>query len=130
MMDLLLEQTCDRSKIQYFLSLVFESSVARIRVFSSEEFNALNEELSDSSIDCACVFSSVSGDAAQLLQLYRYRVDQVQAVTRIAAIATQNGIRCYLPTDSLDVWICVGHGDGPKSVKQIECDEDDCYLFV
>jgi len=128
-MDLLLVQQYATPQIQSFLSAVFECSVDRVKIFSVEAFNSLNEELDDFSFDCVCVFSSVRGDVAQLLQLYRYKVSNSDAVRRTVDIALHNKVHCYVPNDSLDGWIYVGDGDAPKYAQQIESDEDDCFVF-
>jgi hypothetical protein len=129
MMDLLLAQQYSVSKIRSFLSEVFDCSVERVKIFSVEAFNSLDEELEDFSFDCVCVLSSVRGDVAQLLQLYRYKLSDSDALRRTVDIALQNKVHCYVPSDSLDGWIYVGDGDVPKYARQIECDEDDCFIF-
>jgi hypothetical protein len=129
MMDIFLVRQCSRSKIQSFLSKIFDCSVDRVKVLGIEEFNSLTEELDHSSFDCVCAFSSAKGDVVQLLQLYRYKVSDLEAVRRTVDIALANKIHCYLPSDSLDGWIFVGDFDVTKKVQQIQCEQDDCYLF-
>ena len=94
-----------------------------------DEFNSLSEELDGLSFDCVCVFSPVRGDVAQLLQLYRYKISDSDAVKRFVDIALHNKVHCYLPSDSLGEWIYVGDGDNPKRAQQISCEEEDCFLF-
>ena len=129
MMDILLVQQYSIPKIQSFLSAVFECSIDRVKIFCIEAFNSLNEELDDFSFDCVCVFSPVRGDVAQLLQLYRYKISDADAVRRTVEIALQNRVHCYVPNDSLDGWIYVADGDVLKCAQQIESDEDDCFVF-
>lgn len=129
MMDLLLVKHYSVSQIQSFLSEVFDCSVERVKIFSVEAFNSVDEELDDSSFDCVCVLSPVRGDVAQLLQLYRYKLSDSDALRRTVDIALQRKVHCYLPSDSLDGWIYVSDGDAPKYAQQIECDEDNCFVF-
>lgn len=129
MMDVLLVRQHSIPQIQYFLSAVFECAVDRVKVFSVEAFNFLNEEMDDFSVDCICVLSPIDGDVAQLLQLYRYKISNSDAVRRTVEIALQNKVHCYIPGDSSDGWIYVGDGDLPKCAQQIENDEDNCFAF-
>ena len=128
-MDFLLVHQHSISQIQLFLAEVFDCLSERIRIFSVEEINSLNEELDDSSLDCVCILSSVRGDASQLLQLYRYKIGGPDALTRIVDIALKNRISCYVPSNSLDGWIYVSDDFAQRRVHQITCDEEDCFLF-
>ncbi len=129
MMDILLVQQRPAQQIRAFLAVVFHCPIERVKIFSLEEFNSLSEELDGLSFDCVCVFSPVRGDVAQLLQLYRYKISDSDAVKRFVDIALHNKVYCYLPSDSLGEWIYVGDGDNPKRAQQISCEEEDCFLF-
>jgi hypothetical protein len=129
MMDILLVQHCPVPQIRAFLSAVFDCSTERVKIFSLDEFNSLSEELNDLSFDCVCVFSPVRGDVAQLLQLYRYKTSNSDAVKRIVDIALHNKVHCYVPSDSLSGWIYMGDGESPERAQQIECEEEDNFLF-
>lgn len=129
MMDILLVQQHPLQQIQAFLSAVFDCSIERVKIFSLDAFNSLSEELDDLSFDCVCVFSPVHGDVAQLLQLYRYKISDSDAVKRIVDIALHNKFHCYVPSDSLGGWIYMGDGENPKHAQQISCEEEDCFLF-
>ncbi len=129
MMDILLVQQCPVKQIRAFLAVVFHCPIERVKIFSLDEFNSLSEELDGLSFDCVCVFSPVRGDVAQLLQLYRYKISDSDAVKRFVDIALHNKVHCYLPNDSLGEWIYVGDGVNPKRAQQISCEEEDCFLF-
>lgn len=129
MMDILLVQQCPVRQIRAFLAVVFHCPIERIKIFSLDEFNSLSEELDGLSFDCVCVFSPVRGDVAQLLQLYRYKISDSDAVKWFVDIALRNKVHCYLPSDSLGEWIYVGDGNNPRRAQQISCEEEDCFLF-
>lgn len=129
MIDILLVHQLSLSQIKSFLSMIFNCASDRILIFSIEEFNSLSEGLNDSSFDCLCVCSPVTGDVAQLLQLYRYKVSDLEAMKRTVEIALKVRVPCYVPSDSFDGWILAGDSDAPRRAQQIECDADDCYLF-
>jgi hypothetical protein len=129
MIDLLLVDQHSPSQLSDFLSEIFDCSIERIRIFGIDEFNSLTEELDVSTLDCVCVSSLVRGDGSQLLQLYRYRITDSDVIKRTIDVALKNRIRCYIPHDSLDGWIYIGEDDTSKHVRQMECDQDDCFLF-
>lgn len=129
MIDLLLVDQHSSSQLSDFLSEIFDCVINRIRIFEIDKFNSLTEELDVSTLDCVCAYSLVRGDASQLLQLYRYRITDSDVIRRTIDVALKNSIRCYIPHDSLDSWIYVGEDDTPKHVRQIECDQGDCFLF-
>jgi hypothetical protein len=129
MMDILFGHQYPLVQLYDFLSEVIGCSVDRIRIFSIDEFNSLIEELDCSVLDCVCVFSLVRGDCSQMLQLYRYKATNEDIVRRIIDVAFKKNMRCYIPSDSFDGWVYVGHDGAPKHVLQMECDEEDCYLF-
>lgn len=129
MIDVLLVQKRDSSRIAGFLFDIFYCPVDRIKVFSIEGFNALDEQLDDDSFECLCVVSSVRGAVSQLLQLFRCKINDSEVVRRIAEVAFKNKIHCYLPGDLLDEYVFLGSSEIPMSVRQIECDDDDCYQF-
>lgn len=129
MIDILLQRQLSLAQINNFLSDVFLCSVDRVKVFDIDEFNSLTEVLEDSALDCICVVLPVRGDVSQLLQLYRYRMDSSEVVSRIFSTAQEGGIRCYIPSDSSDVWIYVGDGSSKKYYRQLESDEEDCFSF-
>lgn len=129
MMDILLVQQRPLQQIQAFLSAVFDCSIERVKIFSLDAFNSLSEELDELSFDCVCVLSPVHGDAALLLQLYRYKINDSDAVKRIVDIALHNKVHCYVPSDSLGGWIYMGDSENPKRAQQISCEEEDRFLF-
>ena len=128
MMDILLESQKSASQISTFLAEVFECQVNKIKSYSLDEFNCLTKDLDAYALDCVCVFSSVQGDASQLLQLYRYNISDPDVVERVVDIALKNKIHVYIPTDPFNGWVYVGD-DGPKNVHQIDSDEDNCFYF-
>lgn len=129
MMDIMLVQQHSVSQIQNFLSAVFECSVERVKVFNADAFNALREELDELLFDCICVVFPVRGDVAQLLQLYRYKLDNAEVLKKTIEVALQNRIHCYIPNDLVDGWIYVGDGDAPQQAQSIENDEQDYFSF-
>ncbi|WP_426318428.1 hypothetical protein [Pseudoduganella sp. R-43] len=130
MIDLLLAEACTPDQLSLHLSRVFECSIERIKIFSIDEFNGLTEELDGSMLDCVCVHSRVLGDAAQLLQLYRYTVPNSDVVDRIIEIAIEQKFRCFIPVDQWDEWIYVNGQGEVTRVNQLEQDEEDCFRFV
>jgi hypothetical protein len=129
MIDILLVNQHSLSQLGNLLSIVFDCSIDRVKIFGINEFNSLTEELNISTLDCVCVFSFVQGDVSQLLQLYRYKITDSDVVKRIIDIALKNKIRCYIPHDSLGGWIYVGGDDAPKHVHQIESDQENYFCF-
>lgn len=129
MMDILLEHQHTLAQLYEFLSEVLDCSADRIKIFGIDEFNSLTEELDSSALDCVCVFSLVRGNGSQLLQLYRYKITDMDIFKRVVDISFKRKMHCYIPSDSLNGWIYVGDDAPPKHALQMECDEDDCYLF-
>ncbi|WP_426305834.1 hypothetical protein ACN9MJ_00440 [Acidovorax facilis] len=129
MMDILLVQQHSVSQIQNLLSAIFECPVERVKIFDADAFNALNEELDELLFDCICVIFPVRGDAAQLLQLYRYKLDESDVLRKSIEIALRDKIHCYIPNESMDGWIYVRDGETPKQVQSIESDEQDYFSF-
>lgn len=129
MMDFLLEHEYSLPELYEFFSEVFDCSAERIKIYSLDEFSSATEALDCSGLDGICVFSSVRGSASQLLQLYRYELPDSTLCRRVIDIACRRKMHCYIPTDSLNGWTYVGDDGMPKRARQIECDEDDCYLF-
>lgn len=129
MMDILLEYQYPLAQLYDFLSEVIGCSADRIKIFNIDEFNSLTEELDSSALDCVCVFSLVRGDGLQLLQIYRYKITDLDVVKRVVDTAFKRNMHCYIPSDSLNGWIYVGDDGTLKNAMQIECDEDDFYLF-
>lgn len=128
-MDILLEHRHPLAQLYEFLSEVIGCSVDRIKIFGIDEFNSLTEELDYSALDCVCVFSLVRGSVSQMLQLYRYQTADQDIVKRIIDVAFKKNMHCYIPSDSFDGWVYVSDDASPKDALQMECDEDDCYLF-
>lgn len=129
MIELLLVDEYSTYKLGGFLSRVFDCSIDRIKFFSMEGFNSLTERLDERDFDCICVLSGVGGDCSELLQLYRYKLNRSLVVERIFALAPGGGINFYMPDEFSDDWnfFC---GDGVvKRVRQVNCLEDDCFLF-
>ena len=129
MIDILLEHQYSIAQLHDFLSEVFGCSVDRVKILGIDEFNSLTEELDYSALDCICVLSLVRGDCSQLLQLYRYKTSDLNAIQRVVDIAFRRNMHCYTPSDAPNGWIYVGDDDTPKHARQIECDEDYCFLF-
>jgi hypothetical protein len=129
MMDILLEQQHSVSQIQNFLSAIFECPIERVKIFDADAFNSLNEELDELLFDCICVIFPVRGDAAQLLQLYRYKLGDSDVLRKSIEMALHNKIHCYIPNESANGWIYVGDSDTPKQAQSIESDEQDYFSF-
>jgi len=128
MMDLLLEHQKSPLEIGNFLAEVFECTADKIKIYSLDEFNSLTEELDAYAWECICIFSFVQGDASQLLQLYKYRMSNLNVIQRLTDIALKHKIHMYIPNDSLDTWVYVDDV-GPKYVRQMESDVDNCFYF-
>lgn len=129
MIDILLADEMSYDRVGLFLSKVFDCPVERIKIFSLDEFNALSEQIDESSFHCICVISSVRGSVAQLLQLFKCKINEPDGVNRIVNVALEDGIECYLPINSLNDWIFLSNSGVIKHAEQMETDGDDCYLF-
>lgn len=129
MIDILMEHEYSKPKLYEFISEVFDCSIDQIKIFSIDELNSVTDELDFSKFDCICVSSYVQGKASLLLQLYRYKIDDMDVCKRVVDIAYRRSMHCYIPSDSFNGWIYVGDDREPKQARQIDCDEDDCYLF-
>lgn len=129
MIDLLLSEVFTPDQIKLELSRVFNCLTERIKVFSIDEFNSLAEELDGSALECVCVYSSVFGEASQLLQLYRYEIPNSEVVERLVQVAIEQKIRCFIPVDQWDGWIYVNEQGEMIRVNQIEEDREDCFRF-
>jgi hypothetical protein len=129
MIDILLVNQQSPVKIKKFLSLVFDCPAEKIKILELDEFNSLTEELDKSALDCVCVHSRVRGDVSQLLQLYSYKIPNSDVIKKIIDIAFESSVPCYIPDDSLDGWTYAGDEHVPRHAHQLECDEDDCFLF-
>jgi hypothetical protein len=128
MMDILLKHQKSLLQISNFLAEVLKCSIDKIKTCSLNDFNSLTEELDAHALDCICVFSFVQGDAAQLLQLYRYKMSDSNVIQRIVDIAMKNKICIYVPNEPSDDWIYIGDAES-KRVRQIESDADNCFYF-
>jgi len=128
MLDILLVQKHSASQIQSFMAAALGCQVDRIKVFEAEEFYSTNEQLDDLSFDCLCIFSSISGDMAQLLQILRYEVGD-NLLGMISEVAFRDQVQLYVPLDSYNSWALLGDGESLKFAKQIDNDDVECYCF-
>jgi hypothetical protein len=129
MIDILLVKSLSVEKIQCFISLVFDCNLCGIVVQDIDQFYSSNVEFDDS-ITCLCVHTKVSGDAAQMLQLFRYKISNADLLKRIIDIAAREKIEIFYPINSLDRWGYITKDGVLATAKEIYFNqEENIYTF-
>ena len=127
MIDILIKEKLTDQLINEFLSNVFNTSTNRIILTSEDDFVSMLE-MDFSEVDCLCVKNDTDGDAALLLNLYRYEREDKELIHSIQVSCNKLNITCYVPImDIINGWYKINGIADMKTVKQLE--SEDQFLF-
>lgn len=129
MIDILMIEQLSEENISQFLVSVFDTTLKRIKVFSLDVFSKLGSK-DFSGIDCLCIYSRVDGDAAQLLQFYRYEMPETEMIDALCRACEKHCLACFVPKDEYDNWLWIKADCSIETVKIYEFQDGEIPKFL
>lgn len=129
MIDFYIKEKICPDEVKVILSGLFRCTSDKILVLPLEEFNEiiLLKQGFDEMV-CLCTYIETNGDAALLLQLYRYEMSDDDLLKNLVNFSRNSHFSFYFPFDDFDGWIWIQ--DGHTHVgKELETEKERCFLF-
>lgn len=129
MIDILMINSLSEDGISKFLASVFDVKNKAIRVCSLDAFSEIGE--SDfTGIDCLCVYSVIEGDVSQLLQLYRYKLNDTEIINALCRACEKHHLACYVSKDEYENWLLIDANGQIDIVKLLELQDEKVSKFL
>lgn len=128
MIDFLVKHRISNDQIMKLLSMIFDTERNNILILPLQNFSSINN-MTLLNNKCLCMTIDVRGDAAMMLQLYRYSADDDLVIKKVIHVFSKEKIACYIPKDNFTRWYFVDEFGKIHIVREINENEDEENLY-